>query len=89
MSYANGCVTRNERQFNPKTEVKNRKPFKCDHCGKTSPYALHVRNKTFITYRCFMEYFPMELTGDETRLNKIAADLAENRCSGRGKRKEA
>ena len=88
MSWTNNGATPRKNRFNPKTEVKNRKLFKCDHCGKTSPYALHIKNKTFITYRCFMEYFPMELTGDETRLDKIAADLAENRCSGRGRKKK-
>ncbi len=88
MRFANGCVTKNEKPFNPNIEVKDRKKFKCDHCGKTSFYAIHIKNKTFITYRCFMDYFPMTLTGDESRLDKIAADLAYNRCSGRGSRKK-
>jgi hypothetical protein len=89
MSYTNGTVTRNEKKFNPNVEVKQGNNFKCSHCGRLWPYAFKMRGKLFCTATCWMNYYPMTLTGDETRLDKIAADLAENRCSGRGSRKKS
>jgi hypothetical protein len=88
MTYANGCVTRNEFKFDPNLEVKDRKKFKCSYCKKQSNYAFKIKGKLFCTATCWMKHYPITLTGDETRLNQIAADLADNRRSGRGSRKK-
>ena len=89
MSYANGCVTRNKNEFNPKVDVKDRQKFICAECKKPANYAFKMRGKLFCTATCWMKHYPITLTGDETKLNQIAADLAENRCSGRGRKKKS
>jgi hypothetical protein len=89
MSWTNNGATPRKNKFNPKNEVKNTQKFKCFECGRLWPFAFRIKNKFFCTGTCWMTHFPMTLTGDETKLNQIAADLAENRCSGRGGKKKA
>jgi hypothetical protein len=87
-AWTNGCVTHSSGKYNPTAEIANRRIFTCAHCGNTSHYGFVARDRVFTSYRCYMDYFPMELTGNETKSNQIAKELAENRCSGRGKRKK-
>ena len=88
MSWTNNGATPRKNRFNPKTEVKDGPRFKCSECGRLWPFAIKFNGKLFCTYTCWMKHYPMTLTGDETKLDQIAQDLAVNRCSGRGRKKK-
>jgi hypothetical protein len=68
--------------------LKGYKSF-CAGCKKIVEQAHVVDDKRYCTVQCFIKHKPMVLVGDETKLNRIAADLADNRCSGRGSRKKS
>lgn len=64
------------------------RPIKCSGCGKLVKHAHMVSiHERYCTIECYIRSNPMILTGDESKLDKIAADLAENRCSGRKPRR--
>jgi len=89
MSWTNNGATPRKNRFNPKTEVKDGPRFICAECKKPENYAFKMRGKLFCTATCWMKHYPMTLTGDETKLDQIAQDLAVNRCSGRGRKKKS
>ena len=64
--------------------LKGYKSF-CAGCKKIVEQAHVVGDKRYCKVSCYIAHNPMVLTGDETKLNQIAANLAENRNSGRKK----
>jgi hypothetical protein len=74
MSYANGCVTRNKHEFNPKVDVKDRQKFICAECKKVVEKAHVVDTRQYCSVACFIMHRPMILTGDTTRLDRIQAE---------------
>ena len=88
MSWTNESATPRKNIFNPKTIVNNVQKFRCSECGRLWVFAFQMKNKFFCTGTCWMKHYPMTLTGDETKLDQIAQDMAVNRCSGRGSKKK-
>jgi hypothetical protein len=82
-------VKHSGKELKQNVEVKDRQKFICAECRKPANYAFKFRGNLFCTATCWMKHYPMTLTGDETRLNEIAADLVKNRCSGRGRKKKS